>query len=126
MITYHVLMIFAYQIYDFYIYFIVITCLKLKNIFKNILNEEAMHYASNFFFVSNRQKQSHRDVLKKRCSENMQQIYRRTSMPKLQSNFIEIALRHGCSPVNLLHIFRTPFPRNTSGWLLLNSIALIY
>ena len=31
----------------------------------------------------------------------------------------EIALRHGCSPVNLLHIFRTPFPRNTSGWLLL-------
>ena len=24
-------------------------------------------------------------------------------------NFIEIALRHGCSPVNLLHIFRTPF-----------------
>ena len=38
---------------------------------------------------------------------------------KLQSNFIEMALRHGCSPVNLLHIFRTPFPRNTSGWLLL-------
>ena len=31
---------------------------------------------------------------------------------------IEIALRHGCSPVNLLHIFRTSFPRNTSGWLL--------
>ena len=37
----------------------------------------------------------------------------------MQSNFIEIALRHGCSPVNLLHIFRTPVPRNTSGWLLL-------
>ena len=36
---------------------------------------------------------------------------------KLQSNFIEIALEHGCSPVNLLQIFRTPFPRNTSGWL---------
>ena len=36
---------------------------------------------------------------------------------KLQSNFIEIALRHRCSPVNLLHIFRTPFPKNTSGWL---------
>ena len=35
------------------------------------------------------------------------------------SNFIEIALRHGCSPVNLLHIFRTCFPRNTSVWLLL-------
>ena len=30
-------------------------------------------------------------------------------------NFIEIALQHGCSPVNLLHIFRTPFLSNTSG-----------
>ena len=38
---------------------------------------------------------------------------------KLQSNFIGITLRHGCSPVNLLHIFGTPFPRNTSGRLLL-------
>ena len=28
---------------------------------------------------------------------------------KLQSNFIEITLRHGCSPVNLLHVFRTRF-----------------
>ena len=26
----------------------------------------------------------------------------------LLCNFIEITLRHGCSPVNLLHIFRTP------------------
>ena len=34
-------------------------------------------------------------------------------------NFIEIALWHGCSPVNLIHIVRTPFPKNTSGWLLL-------
>ena len=37
-----------------------------------------------------------------------------------QSNFIKTALRHGCSPINLLHIFRTPFPKNTPGWLLLN------
>ena len=35
------------------------------------------------------------------------------------SNFIEITLRHGCSPVNLLHNFRTPFSKDTSGWLLL-------
>ena len=28
---------------------------------------------------------------------------------KLQSNFIEFTLRHGFSPVNLLHPFRTPF-----------------
>ena len=30
-----------------------------------------------------------------------------------------LALRHGCSPVNLLHIFKTPFVKNTSGELLL-------
>ena len=39
---------------------------------------------------------------------------------KLQSNFIEIALRPGCSPVNLLHIFRPSFLKNSSGWLVLN------
>ena len=49
----------------------------------------------------------------------------------MSSNFIEIIFRHGCSPVNLLHIFRTPFPRNTSMWLLLirlkkTATALIY
>ena len=37
----------------------------------------------------------------------------------LQSNFSEIALLHGCSPVNLLYIYGTPFSRNTTGWLLL-------
>ena len=59
------------------------------------------------------------------CSENMQQIEtgenpcRSVISTKLQSNFIEITLWHRCSPVYLLHIFRTPFCRNTSGWLLL-------
>ena len=38
---------------------------------------------------------------------------------KLQSNFIKITLQQVCSPVNLLNIFRTPFTKNTSGWLLL-------
>ena len=37
----------------------------------------------------------------------------------LQSNFIEIALWHRCSHVNLLHIFRTPISTNTYGGLLL-------
>ena len=79
-----------------------------------------------------------RGVLSKSCSENMQQIYRRTPMPKCGINknalpiyrrtrmpkcdfeiFIEITLGHSCSLVNLLHIFRTPFTKNTSGWLLL-------
>ena len=48
----------------------------------------------------------------------MQLIYRRRPMPKLQNNFIEITFWHVCSPVNLLHIFRTPFLKNTSGRLI--------
>ena len=47
-----------------------------------------------------------------------------TKLQKLQSNFIEITLRHGCSLVNLLHIFRGPFPKNTSGRLLLYRLFL--
>ena len=39
---------------------------------------------------------------------------------KLQKNFVEITLRHGCSPANLLHIFRATFLKNLSGWLLLD------
>ena len=70
------------------------------------------------------QKQLTRCVLKKRCSEKMQQIYRRAPMSKCNfnkfaNNFIEIALQQGCSPVNLLHIFKTPFLKSTSGLLLL-------
>ena len=41
-------------------------------------------------------------------------------MPKLQRNIIEIPLWHGCSSVNLLLIFRTLFPENTSEGLLLH------
>ena len=36
----------------------------------------------------------------------------------------QIALRRGCSPVNLPHIFRTPFIKNTSEGLL--SIRAIF
>ena len=82
------------------------------------------------------QKQPPRGVPRKRCSKNIQQMYRRTPMPKcdfnkvakhpcrsvisikLQSKFFEITLRHGCFPANLLHIFKTSFPRNTSRRLL--------
>ena len=76
---------------------------------------------TRFVLESKAQKQPPRVVLRRRCSENMQQIYRRTPMPKcdLLCNFIEITLRHGCSPVNLLYIFRTPFLKIASGRLLL-------
>ena len=54
----------------------------------------------------------------------MQQIYSRTPLPKLISiklvcNATETTLRHGFSPVNLLHIFSTSFDKNTSRGLLL-------
>ena len=76
------------------------------------------------------QKHPLRGVRRERCTENVQQIYgehaRRSAISvKLQSGFIEITLQHGCSPVNLLHIFRTIFPKNASGGLLLNILHLL-
>ena len=38
---------------------------------------------------------------------------------KVAKQLIEITLWHECFPVNLLHIFRTPFPKNNTGLLLL-------
>ena len=71
------------------------------------------------------QKQPFIGVRMKRCSENIQQIYGRTPILKRDFkkvaflNFIEITLPQGCSPVNFRLIFRTPFPKNTYGQLLL-------
>ena len=38
----------------------------------------------------------------------------------LLCDFIEITLRHECSPINLVLIFRIPFHKNTSQGMLLN------
>ena len=56
----------------------------------------------------------------KRCSEFTEHLCRIVIPIKLQSKFIKITLWHGCSPVNLLHVFRAPFPKNTFGGLFLN------
>ena len=45
---------------------------------------------------------------------------------KLQSSFLEITLRHECSPVNLLHIFRTTFYKNNSWGLLLKYTKFLH
>ena len=42
---------------------------------------------------------------------------------KLESNIIETTLRHGCSPVNLLHILWIPFVKINSGRLLLMNVV---
>ena len=48
------------------------------------------------------------------------EVFLATSI-KLQRNLIEITLRHGCSPINLLHIFTTPFFKNAFGWVTLKA-----
>ena len=58
-------------------------------------------------------KQPTRSALTKRCSENMQQVYRRTPMSKCDFN-------KAATQLNFPHIFRAPFYRNTSGELLLH------
>ena len=71
------------------------------------------------------QKQPFRGVLRKRCSENMEQIYRRTPMPKCDFN--KTALQFCCHHTSaqvfsckfVVYFLRTPFPKNTSGGLLL-------
>ena len=64
------------------------------------------------FSTAKSQRQPPRGVPGKRCSENIQQMYRRKPMPK--SDFNKVAS-------NLLHILRIPFPRITSWRLLLKS-----
>ena len=49
-------------------------------------------------------------------------------MPKCDFNKVakQIALRHGCSPVNFLYISRALFPKNISGRMLLCIDVYIY
>ena len=64
-------------------------------------------------------------VLKLSSKSKGEHPCRKAILIKLQSNFIEITLQHRCSPVNLLHIFWTLFPKNISGGLLLFQKAAI-
>ena len=58
----------------------------------------------------------------KRCSQlTGEHPCQRVISIQLLCNFIEVALCHGWSTVTLLHIFRRPFLKNTSWWLLLKS-----
>ena len=70
------------------------------------------------------QEQPSKGALRKRCSENIQQIYRTTPMSKFDFDKVALqlywnSLQNGCSPVNILHNFRTLLSKNTSGGLLL-------
>ena len=85
------------------------------------------------------QKQPTRGVPRKRCSENIQQIYRRTPMPKC--GFNNVALRSGCFMCYLSHIFIrrglygnrmytkpvvfSYFKRNHQDWFILKNVISI-
>ena len=58
--------------------------------------------------LNKRQRQPFRGVLRKSCF-------------KIRSKFTGEQFRHGCSSVNLLHILRIPFSKNTSEGLLLKT-----
>ena len=83
----------------------------------------------NFWKITDLNRSSHPDVflgksILKICSKFTGEHSCRSEISiKLQRNFIEITLRHGCSFLTLLHIFRTSFLENTSGKLLLPKIG---
>ena len=65
-----------------------------------------------------------KSVLKKCSKFTGEHSSRSVISIKLLCNFIKTALRDGRSPVNLLHIFRTTFYKNTTGGLLLKINSL--
>ena len=70
------------------------------------------------------------EVAIQRCSQEKDALSKFTAERPCRSvisktllcNVIEITLWHGCSAVNLLHIFRTPLLKDTSGWLFLEIV----
>ena len=86
----------------FYRFFFVLTCTCIKNLIR-----------TQFFVYENCLYVTWHGI------KNSFNICRGSHPIKLLCNFIEITLRHGCSPIHLLHIFRTPFLKNTSEWMLL-------
>ena len=67
------------------------------------------------------QKQPPEVFFKKMCSQKSCKNHRKKPVI---CNVIEIALWHGYLPVNLLHIFRTSFLKNTSEGLLLSGLGV--
>ena len=76
-----------------------------------------------FILRSSRQEMLLVEGVLKICSKfTGEHPYRRVTPLNLLCNFIELTLWYGCSPVNLLYIFRATFTKNTSEWLLLHSL----
>ena len=61
----------------------------------------------------------------KRCSENMQQIYRRTPITKCDFNKAALQLYWNHTSTGV-HIFRTPFTKSISRWLPVTMTTIIF
>ena len=83
-------------------------------------NESPLNMIKNAFYFM---RSSHPEVLLgkcvlKICSQFTGEHRCRSAISiNLLCNFLEITLRHRCSPVNFLHIFRKPSPKNIPGRL---------
>ena len=82
--------------------------------------KRCFHVSARLYsWLNDVQKQPFRGVLLKRCSENMQQIYRRTPMPKCNFNKVALQLYWNRTSVwvfscKFTAYFRIPFSKNTS------------
>ena len=88
---------------------------ELSSVYVNITKRK---YVYNKFRSSHPEVFLGKGVLKICRKSTWEHLCRSVISIKLQNNFIEIELRHGFSPVNLLNNFRTTFHRKTSGCLL--------
>ena len=94
--------------------------------FQELKKTAVANWNCHYLAVHNNLRQLPRGVFSKSYSENMQQIYRKTSMLKCDFNKISKQLywNHTSAwvlSVNLLHISRTPFYQNACGGLLLSN-----
>ena len=106
-------------------------CSVRKGVLRNYQNSQENTCAKDFFIIKLQARVSlsrsstselflRKGVLKICSKFTREHPCRSTISINLLFNFIEIALWHGCSPVDFLYIFRTLFPRNTSGGLYLD------
>ena len=139
------------------LHLLVLQNFSLNKTFERRIKNPVEHLRQSFFakkvncFIYFRKKKLHRRcstrfLIRLQVSKRNRQCAKARSSPpevflekgvlKIYSKFtgehtcIEITTGHGCCPVNLLFIFRTPFPKNTFGGLLLKrefrSLSNIY
>ena len=104
-----------YKIYRIYLYIYKLFCYTYSQFFGLYINKKFEWKTHSIIFYNRTY------LYLMICTSSHSEVFRSTLC-----NFIEIALRHGYSPVNLLHIFRTPCLKNTSGWLLLEMVRICF